>query len=232
MTLFNAYNFSVYDVNPQQSTVGYTQPTVFLCPSDPYGSTPPLAPWATKSYNGNFGGPGIIRTYTGTIVPSSAWTTSGDGTNIGTGQPGPVTLAAVTDGLSNTALFSERLIGLSSTTGITVGSGNALRGIFQATVSIPPDTNNAAQAMAFVQNCKSLPASANAIESSYIGHEWPYGFGKYQSNYYNHFGAPTRSRAPIPTRRQARYCPRANGALRLPPAIIRAVSTSASRTAR
>jgi prepilin-type processing-associated H-X9-DG protein len=189
MTLFNAYNFWVYDVYPQQSTVGYTQLTVFLCPSDGT-SAPPLTPWATKSYNGNFGGPGIIQTYTGTIVPSSAWTTSGDGTNIGKGTPGPLALAAVTDGLSNTALFSERLIGLASTAGITIASMNSRRGIYQATTSIPSDTNNPAQAMAFVQNCKSLPGSTQAIASSYIGHQWVYGFGKYQSNYYNHFGAP------------------------------------------
>ena len=82
MPLFNAYNFSVYCVqttvaaaNPgSQSTVGYTQLAVLLCPSDGL-TTPPLAPWATKSYNGNFGGPGIIQTYTGTIIPPSSWTT-------------------------------------------------------------------------------------------------------------------------------------------------------------
>ncbi len=49
------------------TTVGFTQIGVLLCPSDGT-SMRPIDPYGTKSYHCNLGGPGIIQAWSGTIV--------------------------------------------------------------------------------------------------------------------------------------------------------------------
>jgi hypothetical protein len=63
-------------------------------------------PWGALEYVGNWGGPGEIRTFSGTIL-SPYW---GDSTNAP--STGAIGMQSITDGSSNTALFSERLMGL------------------------------------------------------------------------------------------------------------------------
>src|SRR4051794_37443538 len=88
---FTAYNSSVKARAPENSTVGYTQLGTFLCPSDSSTSAPSAtatAAWATTNYVGNFGGPGIIQRWTGTMIPMKKWS----------GPPaGPITTASIID---------------------------------------------------------------------------------------------------------------------------------------
>jgi len=189
-TLFNALNFSnyVWDTSVAaanfraNTTVGYTQVGVLLCPSDGT-SMRPIEPYGTKSYHCNLGGPGIIAAWSGTIVAPRSWSNN---------TVAPFGFAAVTDGLSNTALFSERLIGLPSSMAksIFVSSVNAKRGIFPGPDGGTYSTGDPAKAMAFVQGCKALPGTTKAGNTQHIGHIWTYGYPQFQSNYYNHFGAP------------------------------------------
>jgi len=188
--LFNAFNFSnyVWDTGVAaanfraNTTVGYTQVGFLLCPSDGTGSRP-VDPFGTKSYNCNLGGPGIILAWSGPIIPPKSW--SGN-------VPGMTTFASITDGLSNTAIFSERLIGLPSSqlATVTVSSPNAKRGIFPGPNGGTFNTGDASKALSFVQGCKALPGSTKAINVTHIGHIWTYGYPPYQSNFYNHFGSP------------------------------------------
>ena len=164
------------------TTVGYTQIGVLLCPSDGT-SARPVDPYGTKSYHCNLGGPGIILAWSGSIVAPRSWSSN---------AVGPFGFSAITDGLSNTGLFSERLIGLpsSQTATVFISSANAKRGIFRGPDGGTFNTGDPAKAMAFVQGCKALPGTTKAGNTQHIGHIWTYGYPAYQSNYYNHFGAP------------------------------------------
>ncbi|WP_435020411.1 DUF1559 domain-containing protein [Tundrisphaera sp. TA3] len=188
--LANAFNYSCYVWDTSvaaanfraNTTVGYTQLGMLLCPSDGT-SLRPIDPYGTKSYHSNIGGPGIIAAWSGSIVPPGNWSTN---------VPGTLTFASMTDGLSNTAMFSERLIGLPSgqLSTITIGSVNARRGMFPGPNGGTFNTGNPATALTFVQGCKALPGTTVAANTQHIGHIWTYGYPTYQSNYYNHFGAP------------------------------------------
>jgi prepilin-type N-terminal cleavage/methylation domain-containing protein/prepilin-type processing-associated H-X9-DG protein len=188
--MFDAFNFSNYvwttgvaAANYQaNTTVGYSQVGFLLCPSDGT-TTRPVNPYGTKNYHSNIGGPGIILAWSGPIIPPKSW--SGN-------VPGTVGFAALKDGLSNTALFSERLIGLPSSllASVSISSANARRGIFPGPNGGTFNTGDPAKAMAFVQGCKALPGTTKAVNVTHIGHIWTYGYPPFQSNYYNHFGAP------------------------------------------
>src|SRR5262249_23936338 len=105
--LFDSINFSFVWSDPQNSTVTATRIATFLCPSDPR-QTIPVAGWAGTDYRGNQGN-SRVHGY-GDSDPSKVNTT----------MPPPnglffsnmlVRIADVTDGTSNTAAFSEHLIG-------------------------------------------------------------------------------------------------------------------------
>ena len=87
--LYAAYNFSAPavvisgTVGLENTTVTYNQVSTFLCPSENEPSRPSSN--ATTSYAGNYGGPGQIAAYTGTIVPI------GDPNGPPLGRLGPVT---------------------------------------------------------------------------------------------------------------------------------------------
>ena len=188
--LFAAYNFSTSAVvissssGLENTTCTYTQLSTFLCPSENEITRP--ASEATTNYYGNYGGPGQNAAYTGTIVPV------GDpaGKTTPLGRLGPVTFEAVRDGLSNTALFSEKLHGLPGSPTVYPGTSDGKRGIFAAT------TNNAigsgaAAAVAFVQSCQSVPSSTTSSSSDRFGNNayatYPYHVG--MANY-SHVGTP------------------------------------------
>ena len=125
--LYNAYNFSVNaDANPgpgmANSTVVYSAIPVLACPSESQ-KVRPLRPYAPTNYVANHGGPGTIRMWSGTVVEFFTCSVSGDkinGWSPGTywwsadSNLGFFGLESVTDGTSNTALFSEKLIGYSN----------------------------------------------------------------------------------------------------------------------
>jgi prepilin-type N-terminal cleavage/methylation domain-containing protein/prepilin-type processing-associated H-X9-DG protein len=183
--LYNAINFSIpmYEigfVSPVyggNTTVALTTVASLVCPSESMlHGTPSIAgDFAMSNYAGNFGGPGMIASTSGTIVPprGSLWFS---GPNLG-----PVTIAAVTDGTTNTALFSEHLLAFGSnvvTSGpsplAAVGSANQKRSLFQTSVALNVDqgANALAQAQAFVAACKSLPGGTLPSSDDAFGSQW------------------------------------------------------------
>jgi prepilin-type N-terminal cleavage/methylation domain-containing protein/prepilin-type processing-associated H-X9-DG protein len=108
-TLFNALNFSMPDVDPTNNTVMLANINNLICPSDPYN--PNAALGAQTNYMADMGN-GIV------------WQSSNFYPNTGLPMPNGVfygnsatTFAAITDGLSNTGFYSERVVG-DATTGI------------------------------------------------------------------------------------------------------------------
>jgi|SRR5579864_2212293 len=197
-TMYNAFNFSAGlfgnasgpGPTPGNTTVGYLQLGTLICPSDGVKQRP-AAPWGTTNYVGNMGGPGVIAEMTGTIVPNGAFISGwGDAQNFG-----PIGIANIRDGTSNTALFSERLIGISGSPRVRLDSQDAKRAIFNTTVGGGFHTGGAG-ALTFYQGCRSLPGSTlSGVSgdgySNRNGYVWVASYPWHVAvNAYNHFGPP------------------------------------------
>ncbi|WP_165246734.1 DUF1559 domain-containing protein [Paludisphaera soli] len=189
-TLSNAFNFNIQSDQPQNSTVGYTAVGSLLCPSENQAQRPG-SPWAPLSYHGNMGGPGVIEAWTGTIVPN--YTTN----PLSWGWPGQnlayFGFQSISDGTSNTALISEKLLGLSGNPVVTPGGNNGKRGYFKvahAGFNLPSATATN-EALAFLNACKSAPATTNSISSANTGQYWTFGYPwNVGNNAYTHFNTP------------------------------------------
>jgi len=186
--IFNAYNFYSASTKVENSTAGYSQLAAYMCPSDEQTKQPNY-PWASSNYFGNMGGPGAISRFTGTMVGFSGWTSH---PNLGT-----VSFSSIIDGTSNTALFSERLWGIFGVNGTTIPYPSATsvdryRGYFDVAPStaIPADGNNAAGALAWVNQCKAIPGTTLANNSQCIGYVSTAGYYVHGTNAYNHVGTP------------------------------------------
>ncbi|MDR3639542.1 MAG: DUF1559 domain-containing protein [Isosphaeraceae bacterium] len=166
--IYNAINFGPAPDGAQNTSAGYNQISTLVCPSESVSQRPGF-PWGTSNYVGNYGGPGMLAPYSGTIVPTIDYGSWG-------GSVGPVGVQGITDGTSNTALFSERLIGIGSNPSFTVSSNNAKRGIFAGTISTATPLSGGAQALAFVQGCKAIPNTTMSTDTYWIGYNWFYGF--------------------------------------------------------
>lgn len=201
-SLYDAWNFSFTTAGADwdtacsstsgfaNSTVGRVQVATLLCPSDGMSASQKPDPgFGTMNYYGNLGGPGVINTNSGTMIPNGASVTPTEGATYGRG--GPVSFAAITDGTSNTALFSEKLTGLGvSPTAFTRNSNQAKRGLFAPSSTVDNDTGDAAQALAFIGHCNSVPGNATSA-SSRSGLSWTKSYPPYTViNAYTHFGAP------------------------------------------
>ena len=144
--LYNATNFNYAMNYPPNTTVSYSKIAVLLCPSDAQKERPG-SPWGPSNYVGNFGGALEIRMWTGTIVepvspvtpqtPSSQVGGQGVGVNWWYVMPDMAFFGveSISDGTSNTALFSEKLLGIPNTVpgGLYPYAGdtvNAKRGVF------------------------------------------------------------------------------------------------------
>ena len=108
-SIFNAINFSLFDVDPSNSTAMVTSISGLICPSDSYNPTPLYG--AQTNYMADMGS-GIV------------WQSSLFAPNTTLPMPSGVfygnsatRLAEITDGLSNTGFYSERIVG-DATTGI------------------------------------------------------------------------------------------------------------------
>jgi prepilin-type N-terminal cleavage/methylation domain-containing protein/prepilin-type processing-associated H-X9-DG protein len=172
--LFGNMNFSLGNYGLQVTTAGYVQVATLLCPSE-NASQRPGYPWGTSNYVGNYGGPGQIMAYSGTIIPPKDLLLNGGiGTTGWGGQVGIVGLQSIVDGSSNTALFSEHLLGLGiSSSPVTPNSPGARRVIFEGTDATGINTGQAG-AQKFAASCRSLPATtqANLTASAYLGYNW------------------------------------------------------------
>ncbi len=103
--MYNSINFTQVTTAAANTTAGYTYIATLLCPSESI-LTRPASPWAPLNYACNVGGPGTMAMWTGPIVAGqNAWyNDSNNGAAVG--------VQSITDGTSNTAMFSEHLIGI------------------------------------------------------------------------------------------------------------------------
>jgi prepilin-type N-terminal cleavage/methylation domain-containing protein/prepilin-type processing-associated H-X9-DG protein len=193
-TMFNGFNFStgLFGNSPTpnfaslgNTTIAYLQLSVLICPSDGMKRRP-AAPYGTTNYVGNMGGPGVIEWMTGTIVPNGSFISGwGDAQNFG-----PIGLENITDGTSNTALFSERLVGINGSPAVRLDSKDWKRAIFNTTVGGGAKTG-VAGAQQFVAGCKSLPGSTVSIRSDGNGYVWCASYPWHVAvNAYTHLGPP------------------------------------------
>jgi len=188
--LFNAVNFSNGTQDAPNTTVSYTKVNTYVCPSESVQQ----GPWVGSSfinYAANVGGPASIASNSGVIVPMSAGSNSNcqcGGTNIGSfGTQG------ITDGTSNTAMFSEKLIGIAGGAAALRSSPNARRVNFSISITYNDDNvNGAAQAQNFVSACKSIPGTQASVGNSmWNGAAWTGSHaGTYRFNAYSHVMTP------------------------------------------
>jgi prepilin-type N-terminal cleavage/methylation domain-containing protein/prepilin-type processing-associated H-X9-DG protein len=194
-TLYNAYNASLGVMGNTtaapnlwlgNSTVFNTSIASFMCPSDAPEVTSPVT-----NYLGNLGGPFSLGGYSGTIIPSrhSPWDYPAEESDL-LSTARTVGFAAMRDGTSNTALWSE---GITGTTGsVTTGMGQGeLRGVF--TSNFNNRTRSPATVIALLGACDALPPGTASIRND-RGVGWQYTYPGYVNNLYNHVGPPNSRR--------------------------------------
>jgi prepilin-type N-terminal cleavage/methylation domain-containing protein/prepilin-type processing-associated H-X9-DG protein len=121
--LWNALNQSFKNSDVSNSTVSFTKVVGFLCPSD---ANAPNATWGNTNYPNSIGVSQMGQVLDG---PADKMNQTADGPDI--------SFASVTDGLSNTAIFSEYVKGMNQ--GGTVRGLNVIwqSGVAQPTVYGP-----------------------------------------------------------------------------------------------
>jgi prepilin-type N-terminal cleavage/methylation domain-containing protein/prepilin-type processing-associated H-X9-DG protein len=208
--LYNAYNQGWApdccgnNVGPN-TTVDFNALAVLLCPSDNQKARPNY-PWAPMNYAGNFGGPGVIRYWNGTFVtPFTCSTTNQipiNGWGVGTCWWGADSnlayfgIEGITDGSSNTALFSERLLGSAAADpNPIVSSPNAKRAIFlnPPNMSVAANSGNQQLAIQSIAACQSLPGTTAANTSWLIGFSYTMAYPWHSVvNRYTHYNTPNK----------------------------------------
>ena len=192
--IYNAYNFNRSADDPGNYTSGFNQVGSLLCPSDSIKQRP-AAPWAANSYHGNHGGPGQIQNWSGTIVqnftdyPAGWWGADSNMAYFG--------FEGVTDGTSNTTLFSERLVGLANNPTVQISSSQGKRGIFSATygrTSSQGGLVGGPQAVIALATCKGLPGTTSSVGTYLSGAHYSLSYPWHTSNSaYNQFNTPNGS---------------------------------------
>ena len=118
-------------------------------------------------------------------------------------------LESVTDGTSNTAVFSEKLIGTANGSPLPYASSSsdAKRGIFLIG-NIPYTYNSLNQAMALpgIQGCKAIAVDHPGQRASWLlGFGWTIGYQwHWMVNAYNHYNTPNKLTCLNPTDPSAR----------------------------
>jgi prepilin-type N-terminal cleavage/methylation domain-containing protein/prepilin-type processing-associated H-X9-DG protein len=174
--MYNALNFVYGGWDAQNTTISESQVNTLLCPSE--NRPAPSWPGTRLSYAANFSGPASVMSWSGVIVPmrrDARGSDSGDGRN-----PSPPNIATfgiegVVDGTSNTAMFSEKLVGYGApSVGLRPGSPDSKRFAYNTSFTVNVDSMNPTEAQQFVQTCKSIPSTAtgNTTSSQYIGFMW------------------------------------------------------------
>ncbi len=196
--MYNALNFIYGGWDNQNTTVTRSQVPSLVCPSEDKGS--PSWPGTKLNYVANMGGPASIQSMTGVIVALKNDNNGQSGMSAAqqNGNLGSFGTEGVTDGLSNTAMFSERLVAMSNwnaASPVYPGTKLALRFQFNTNFTVNWDLNSAQQALQFVQVCQSIPGTTSAYvggSAQYTGFMWD--VGAYNTNEanssYNHTNTP------------------------------------------
>ena len=182
-TIFNAMNFSFSSEDPSNATAAATTVKTFLCPSDAPGSIP--TGWAGLNYRANEG--------TSVVM----WYGADDTAGVNTNMPAPnglffsstqVRLADIIDGTSNTAAFSEHVIGDFNNNVATEISDTFKPGTYPA---------NADQAVA---QCRAIDYTNLTYQGySNVGAPWIYGY--HSTTSYWHSGPPNSRSCMFPPSR-------------------------------
>jgi prepilin-type N-terminal cleavage/methylation domain-containing protein/prepilin-type processing-associated H-X9-DG protein len=186
--MYNAWNFKGDPPSPANYTVGGSTLASLVCPSENVKQRPD-GNWGVMSYHGNHGGPGTMANWSGTIVqnftnyPQAWWGADANMAFFG--------FEGVTDGTSNTALFSEKLIGLAGAPVIAVSSANAKRGLFTASYNGAYDSQSSAQTLTDLGVCRSLPGTTTSQNGWLSGSYWALSYPWHTINSaYTHFNTP------------------------------------------
>jgi prepilin-type N-terminal cleavage/methylation domain-containing protein/prepilin-type processing-associated H-X9-DG protein len=203
---FNSINFSLSPIDPSQITAAIVKVNSLLCPSESANSqlfsvTSPSGGtyyYAVSNYVGNYGGPAAIMPYTGTIIPE--YDVEQGMTTATAARLSSVGMQAITDGTSNTGLFSERLIAAypyNSAATVYASGVNGLRAIFTGTYAAAPSSVTTANmltanpAMLFAQGCQGIPSTTPSPYPAAIGVEMFAGNPGYVGlSSYMHWTAP------------------------------------------
>ena len=152
-----------------------------LCPSESLLRSPTFAVAATSSgytgqfavsnYAGNYGGPAMLKSCSGTIVPNKVqnnlvFNLIAKAGEVAPASGGPLRIQMITDGVSTTALLSEHLLANSnfqspSAVGITPGGTTGKRGLFPVAFNVVLDQGSLTNAQAFVNRLQG-PAGDDA----------------------------------------------------------------------
>jgi prepilin-type N-terminal cleavage/methylation domain-containing protein/prepilin-type processing-associated H-X9-DG protein len=188
-TLYNALNFSdplepAKYGNKQNTTVTFTKINTFLCPSDSARLTNPEG---FCNYAGNAGSaPNCFNTNGPNLGPISDCDTKYTNVTVG--------FESITDGLSNTAAFSEHVTGLSPTSGKNYDSATApgydglspTSNVYYAAVASNMSTPNP-----FFNTCMAVKAGSTlAIGDGLFGKGSMWHLGYANLNRYNHVMTP------------------------------------------
>jgi prepilin-type N-terminal cleavage/methylation domain-containing protein/prepilin-type processing-associated H-X9-DG protein len=203
--LFNAANYSGGAFSAlNQVTVSNTKIPGYVCPSESVKN----GPWVASTwinYHASFGGPEPISSWTGPFVPFLSDPAGFPGNSnvypFGVSNVGPVDFSGITDGTSNTAMFSEKLVGLNGYIPATPGQPASLRVSYQTSFATdvdgnPADINTGGQTMAmnFYRVCQQISGTATPTNpTQWTGACWNGSHaGTLHFNAYNHYNTPNK----------------------------------------
>src|SRR5262249_41747518 len=138
------------------------------------------------NYGGNYGGPFCMGGYTGTIIPDRSSNDGSQADPLGLESTAKtIGVQAVTDGTSNTSLWSEMLT--PSATSVVAGMGKNFENRVFFNANAPNITPTAAGVLQFLGVCRSLPTGTK-YQSSTMGWQWWSAYPQYVNSNFNHVG--------------------------------------------
>ncbi len=196
--VYNAANYNFGAPQPQNNTISQTKLSVLICPSESQTQGPwQASTWA--NYAACFGGPSSISAWSGIFVAMTDSSVGSAGlphlapgqcTNLYNSNVGTVGVQSVTDGTSNTSMFSEKLVGLGGNPTVTSNSDRGKRSNWPVSISVCNDTGGPAGALQMYQACRNL-GTQSGNDTVWSGAVWNGShWGTLRFNAYNHLNTP------------------------------------------